>query len=162
MALKRLLREAQAVTRPGALPEGITISPAQDDPFKWDCTITGPPGTPYEGAVFPVQLVFPPDYPFKPPKVSVHARIYSPHVVISSGSSGLCKCSQRYGERWSPAVTIPVLLSDVRDEFSRQYWTYPVLDPDTAGEPDRATLRLWGLSRCVNNPAVMEEFKSHR
>jgi ubiquitin-protein ligase len=64
-------------------------------------TIMGPADSPFSGGVFFVSIHFPPDYPFKPPKVSFQTKVYHPNVN-SQGSI----CLDILKEQWSPALTI--------------------------------------------------------
>ena len=60
----------------------------------------GPPDSPYQGGVFFLNINFPPDYPFKPPKVTFTTKIYHPNVN-SNGSI----CLDILNAQWSPALT---------------------------------------------------------
>ncbi|KAJ5548708.1 ubiquitin-conjugating enzyme [Penicillium frequentans] len=75
--------------------------------FHWQATIMGPGDSPYSGGVFFLNIQFPTDYPFKPPKVNFTTRIYHPNIN-SNGSI----CLDILRDQWSPALTISkVLLS---------------------------------------------------
>ncbi|KAG2677105.1 hypothetical protein I3843_12G085400 [Carya illinoinensis] len=81
--------------------------PVAEDMFHWQATILGPPDSPYAGGVFLVTIHFPPDYPFKPPKVAFRTKVFHPNIN-SNGSI----CLDILKEQWSPALTISkVLLS---------------------------------------------------
>ncbi|TXG62985.1 hypothetical protein EZV62_009979 [Acer yangbiense] len=81
--------------------------PVAEDMFHWQATIMGPSDSPYAGGVFLVTIHFPPDYPFKPPKVAFRTKVFHPNIN-SNGSI----CLDILKEQWSPALTISkVLLS---------------------------------------------------
>ncbi|CAG8447427.1 5020_t:CDS:2 [Diversispora eburnea] len=84
-----------------------SAGPKGDNLYEWASTITGPVGSPYDGGVFFLDITFPQDYPFKPPKVVYRTRIY--HCNINSSGQ---ICLDILKDNWSPALTISkVLLS---------------------------------------------------
>lgn len=88
-------------------PANCSAGPVGDDMFHWQATIMGPDDSPYSGGVFFLEIQFPADYPFKPPKVHFTTRIY--HCNINS-NGGICLDILK--DQWSPALTISkVLLS---------------------------------------------------
>mmetsp|Transcript_3525 Transcript_3525/g.10238 ORF Transcript_3525/g.10238 Transcript_3525/m.10238 type:complete len:150 (-) Transcript_3525:1788-2237(-) len=106
MASKRIQKELKDLQRDP--PTSCSAGPASpDDLFHWQATIMGPQDSPFAGGIYMVRISFPPDYPFKPPKVQFQTKVYHPNVN-SNGSI----CLDILKEQWSPALTVSkVLLS---------------------------------------------------
>ena len=106
MAAKRILKEIRDLD--SSPHDEFAAGPnSQDDLFRWTATLNGPKGTPYEGGAFYIDIKFPPEYPFKPPRMQFITKIYHPNVDYQGSMSIDILC-----EKWSPALTISkVLLS---------------------------------------------------
>ena len=105
MALKRINKEYCEIISENL--ENFTTGPIDDDLFYWSAIIIGPPETPYENGIFKLDIHFPEDYPFRPPKISFKNKIYHPNI----NSKGAI-CLDILKKEWSPALTISkVLLS---------------------------------------------------
>ena len=106
MALKRLQKELADIGKDP--PANCSAGPASEkEMYHWVATIMGPEGSPYAGGIFQLNIHFPTDYPFKPPKITFATKMYHPNIN-SNGSI----CLDILKDQWSPALTISkVLLS---------------------------------------------------
>lgn len=105
MATVRIKKELELFTKDP--PTNCSAGPIDDDIFRWQATIMGPSDSPYQGGVFYLEINFPPDYPYKPPKIRFNTKIYHPNINSSGGI-----CLDILKDQWSPALTISkVLLS---------------------------------------------------
>lgn len=66
-ALKRLIKEALALEKNP--PPFIIARPLESNILEFHYIIQGPPKTPYEGGEYHGVLIFPSDYPYKPPSI---------------------------------------------------------------------------------------------
>ena len=80
----------------------------ESDMTKWQATLTGPTGTPYEGGIFRLSISFPRDYPFKPPKIRFLTKVY--HCNVSTTGS---ICLDILKDQWSPVLTVPKVLISI-------------------------------------------------
>ncbi len=105
MSSKRIQREHLELQKDA--PENCSAGPRGENPYIWDAMIIGPSDSPYAGGVFKLEIHFPSDYPFKPPKISFVNKIYHPNISASGAI-----CLDILKDKWSPALTISkVLLS---------------------------------------------------
>ena len=97
-ALKRIEKELKYFNGDDC-EENYTAGPKDEsDMFHWTATFQGPENSPYEGGTFEVQIEFPKDYPFKPPKVEFVTKVYHPNVKKDTGSI----CLDLLKDAWSP------------------------------------------------------------
>lgn len=106
MALKRIQKELEEINDDP--PSNCSAGPVGDDMFHWSATIMGPDDSPYSGGIFFLNIRFPGDYPFKPPKISFETRIY--HCNISSNGA---ICLDILKDHWSPALTLSKILLSI-------------------------------------------------
>ena len=87
-----------------------------DDLFRWRITIIGQQGTNDEGGMFPCEMIFPPDYPNKPPSLFFRCPMFHPNIRKEDGHvciSILHECKhdefnemEKIEEKWKPVYTV--------------------------------------------------------
>lgn len=98
---KRIAKELEDVKRDQL--SGVTIDMAEDDDLSHlKGTFLGPPGTPYEGGLFEVDIKIPVEYPFKPPIMKFDTRIYHPNISSQTGAI----CLDILKDAWTPILTL--------------------------------------------------------
>jgi ubiquitin-conjugating enzyme E2 D/E len=144
MSQKRIQKELQDLRKDAPLNcSAGPISP--EDMFRWEGIIVGPDDTPYAGGIFDMKILFPVDYPFKPPTVTFTTKIYHPNINQAGGI-----CLDILKTQWSPALTISKVLLSVCSMLSDPNPDDPLM-PEIATQykVDRAaynsTARSWTL-----------------
>eukprot|EP00768_Dysnectes_brevis_P006836 gnl/Dysnectes_brevis/554_a612_8429.p1 GENE.gnl/Dysnectes_brevis/554_a612_8429~~gnl/Dysnectes_brevis/554_a612_8429.p1 ORF type:complete len:148 (-),score=49.65 gnl/Dysnectes_brevis/554_a612_8429:37-480(-) len=105
MSLRRIQKELIDFRKEP--PTNCSGGPVGDDLYQWQATIMGPSESPYDGGIFFLTIFFPPDYPFRAPRIKFATKIFHPNI---SEDGQICLDILK-GE-WSPVLTIAkVLLS---------------------------------------------------
>ena len=112
MALGRIKKELADIKRDP--PTNCMAGPVDDDIFHFQATIMGPPGTPYAGGVFFLDVIYPIDYPFKPPNIKFTSKIYHCNINSENGAISLDILT----DQWSPSLSISSLLLSISSLLS--------------------------------------------
>jgi ubiquitin-conjugating enzyme E2 D len=104
--LKRIQKELlEIIENP---PYNCSAGVNDENLYKWIATIIGPENSPYKGGIFKLEINFPEDYPFRPPKIRFVTKIYHCNINTSGGI-----CLDILKDQWSPALTISKILLSI-------------------------------------------------
>ncbi|CUG88457.1 ubiquitin-conjugating enzyme E2, putative [Bodo saltans] len=104
MALRRIERELKDLEKDP--PDNINGGPiSENDLFNGKATIIGPVDSPYAGGLFFLNIRFPYNYPFNPPKLQFMTKVYHPNINIDG-----VICLDILKDQWSPALNISQVL----------------------------------------------------
>ncbi|CED84191.1 ubiquitin-conjugating enzyme 9 [Phaffia rhodozyma] len=98
-------------------PFGFYARPAKNtdgtmDLMKWEVGIPGKAGTNWEGGIFKLQMIFPEDYPSKPPKCKFTPPLFHPNVYPSGT---VCLSILDEEKSWKPAITIKQIVIGIQN-----------------------------------------------
>ncbi|XP_069125259.1 ubiquitin-conjugating enzyme E2 D2-like [Argopecten irradians] len=105
MALKLITKQLQQLYQDIPDDYGMTAGPLEDDMLHWQASIPGPVDSPYSGGMFPLQITFTTDYPFRPPKIKFGVKVYHPNVEKDGKI-----CMDFLQSEWKPSFSIGYIL----------------------------------------------------
>ena len=119
----------------------------EENLYEWSAVILGPPDTPYEDGEFKLDINFPSNYPFKPPKVDFKTKIYHPNI----NDRGVI-CLDILKGNWSPALTISKVLLSICSLLT---------DPNARDPLNPAAAKLYLNNKNEYNKTVKEWVKKY-
>jgi len=100
----RLSKEAERLA--ANPPEYIYAKPEENNLFHFHYVLLGPPETPYAGGIYHGVLVFPENYPFKPPAI----KMFTPNGRFEVNKRLCVTMSDYHPETWSPLWNVDKIL----------------------------------------------------
>ncbi|PLW54027.1 hypothetical protein PCANC_09507 [Puccinia coronata f. sp. avenae] len=104
-ANKRLMKELVDLNK--SPPPFIMARPRESDILEWHYILRGPPDTPYEGGEFWGTVVFPAEYPFKPPAI----KMLTPSGRFQPDRKICTSMSDYHPASWNPAWSVATILN---------------------------------------------------
>ncbi|KAI9216435.1 ubiquitin-conjugating enzyme E2 J2, partial [Blastocladiella britannica] len=104
-AHKRLAKEYRDVTR--SPPPFVVAKPLDNNILEWHYLLLGPPDSPYTGGIYWGKVVFPADYPYKPPAI----RMLTPSGRFKPGERICLSYSDFHPESWNPGWSVATILT---------------------------------------------------
>ena len=129
-SIKRLQSELkQLIQEPNYF---FSVFPVNDNFYKWDVLLIGPPDTIFDGAIIKAEINFPEDYPNSPPKFKFITNLYHPNiypdgkVCISILNEGVDQFEyESISERWNPSHSVNSILMSILSMLSAPNFESP-------------------------------------
>ncbi|KAH9046588.1 UBC-like protein [Lactarius hengduanensis] len=141
-AYKRLSKEY--ITMQREPPPFVWAAPEEKDILTWNYIIHGPPDSPYVGGEYHGVLLFPSEYPFKPPGI----KMYTPSGRFQPDKKICFSMSDFHPGSWNPAWSVATILTGlVSFMLSDEMTTGSVTTSDTDKRVYASRSHAWNLQQ---------------
>ncbi|GLB43338.1 putative UBC-like protein [Lyophyllum shimeji] len=141
-AQKRLTKEYIAMQREP--PPFVWAVPDEKNILTWNFLIRGPPDSPYAGGEYHGVLLFPPEYPFKPPGI----KMFTPSGRFQPDRKICFSMSDFHPGTWNPAWSVATILTGLLSfMLSDEMTTGSVTSSDAHKHLFAARSHAWNLSQ---------------
>ncbi|RPA82798.1 hypothetical protein BJ508DRAFT_413960 [Ascobolus immersus RN42] len=130
---RRILRELEDMAKDKTSGMQATVVDPSDYTHL-EGEFLGPPGTPYEGGRYLIDITLPANYPFLPPKMYFKTKVWHPNISSQTGAI----CLDTLSQKWSPVLTIKTALLSLQS----------LLDAPEPSDPQDAQV----ANMMINNP----------
>eukprot|EP00793_Prasinoderma_coloniale_P005863 PRCOL_00004337-RA len=149
IATKRLQKELKSLALDA--PPGIAARPSETDILEWHYILDGPSETPYAGGVYHGKLVFPPEYPNRPPAISM----LTPSGRFKTGTSLCFSMSEYHPESWQPSWKVETILLGLQSFMCEEAVTQGSI---ASSEAERKDLARKAATHCLQSASFKRHF----
>jgi ubiquitin-conjugating enzyme E2 J2 len=140
-AQKRLAKEYVAMQKEP--PPFIWAVPDEKNILTWNYMIRGPPDSPYAGGEFHGVLLFPAEYPFKPPGI----KMFTPSGRFQPDKKICFSMSDFHPGSWNPAWSVATILTGLLSfMLSDEMTTGSMTSSDTHKRAFATRSHAWNLT----------------
>lgn len=107
ICIRRLTKELASMQKDPIRQPNITVAPNESNMLEMHYVIEGSTGTPYEGGVYHGKLIFPKQYPLKPPGVMM----LTPSGRFQPNRRLCLSMSDFHPESWNPMWSVSTILT---------------------------------------------------
>eukprot|EP00775_Hariotina_reticulata_P003615 gene3615-3879_t len=140
--ITRLQKEYKGLVRE-PVPH-IQAHPVPSNLLEWHFVLEGAKGTDFEGGWYHGKLVFPPNYPFKPPSIS----IFTPNGRFAVNTKLCLSITDYHPESWNPMWSVGTILTGL---LSFMYDNQPTTGSITTSKAEKHRLAKDSLAFNAKN-----------
>lgn len=150
--VKRLQKEYRALCKEPV--SHVVACPSPNDILEWYYVLEGSEGTPFAGGFYYGKIKFPPEYPFKPPGISM----VTPNGRFMTQKKICLSMSDFHPESWNPMWSVSSILTGL---LSFMMDTSPTTGSVTTTVAEKQKLAKASLAFNCKNPTFRKLFPEY-
>ncbi|KAG8656572.1 ubiquitin-conjugating enzyme E2 34 [Manihot esculenta] len=150
--VKRLQKEYRALCKEPV--SHVVARPSPSDILEWHYVLEGSEGTPFAGGYYYGKIKFPPEYPYKPPGITM----ITPNGRFATQKKICLSMSDFHPESWNPMWSVSSILTGL---LSFMMDHSPTTGSVTTTDAEKARLAKTSLAFNCKNPTFRKLFPEY-